>query len=599
MLTSRRMSGTGSRTISLDPGSGGISVPRLYFALLRQRFTGTVTLNQRDPAGARTVWFRGGMPTFTDWVSEGDRLGELLLRAGRVDAAGLARGLTAHASGNGRLGEILVGLELIDEATRIEVLREQCVRKLVQGFAAAAVEPEASVSAGEHGLGNADGLSQVNVLALLLQGIAAHYDDARITTEIGPELAGDLVATPALARYERQFGFEPGDAPILGALARGVSMATLMIPGVDPSRARKIIYTLWVTQMLRLGDDAIQAIAKGATAAAAAAELDSTIGQQGSTSPGAATWRAKPESKPTKQSSPSPEPARKPSPSVAAEPEPEPARKPEPKTDRDLSSRRSAAEFESGLATLEAKVASEANAFTLFGLELDADRKQIREVWAELSKTYHPDALEGAGRSALRERVERVFAALSEAYGVLSDKDQREQLREAMSTVGDSVKAGEDTAAVVRNAFEAELLARDGDKLLAANQWARAAELFARAHALSAKDSDVEAALIYAEFRRDSGDAAATIAKLGTLLLDAPNCARAHYFKGLLELTIGDTSNARQSFASAHKLNPRNIDAERQLRAIVLRERGSSPSKPDPKDDKKRGFGLRGLFKKD
>lgn len=581
------MSDTPSRTISLDPASG-VSVPRLYFALLRQRFTGTVTLSQRDPAGTRTVWFRGGMPVFTDWISEHARLGELLLAAGRIDAAGLARALAVHASGNDRLGEILLELGLIDQATRSEMLREQCQRKLVEGFAARAVGPEAVVTAVEHDLGNGDELAQLNVLALLLQGVAAHYEDDRISAELGSALAGDLVATPALARYERQFGFEPSDAPILAALARGVSLAGLITPGVEPSRARKIVYTLWATQMLRTGDDAIQAIAKGATAAAAAAEAGVTIGWQSSKP--AVARRGRPESKPIATAKP--EPAKR-EPPESKPPESEP---PEPKPAKPERERE---DFEAGLAALEAKVANEANAFALFGLELDADRKQIREVWAELSKTYHPDALEGAGRSALRERVERVFAALSEAYGVLSDKAQREQLREALQAAGGSLKAGEDTAAVVRNAFEAELLARDADKLLAANQWARAAELFARAHALSPKDSDVEAALIYAEFRRDSTDPTATIAKLGKLLADTPNCARAHYLKGLLELSVGDTNNAKHSFSTAHKLNPRNIDAERQLRAIMLRERAAGSSKAETKDDKKRGFGLRGLFKKD
>jgi curved DNA-binding protein CbpA len=572
------MSGTGSRTLSLDPASGGVSVPRLYFALLRQRFTGTLSLNQRDPAGVRTVWFRGGMPVFTDWVSNSDRLGELLVQAGLVDAAGLSRALTAHASGNGRVGEILVGLALLDQAMLGEALRDQCMRKLVRGFAAGAVEPEATVTAIEHDKGNGDELSQINVLALLLQGVAAHYDEARIAAELA-ELGGDLVATPALARYERQFGFEASDAVILAALARGVSMTGLMVPGIDPSRARKIVYTLWAAQMLRWGDDAVQAIAKGATAAAAAVELGVTIGSHSASK---VVRRAKP--------APASEPAPKPEPKPA-KPEPKPVAKPEPERNDG---------FEAGLEALEAKVASEANAFALFGLELDADRKQIRAVWAELSKTYHPDALEGAGRTALRDRVERVFAALSEAYGVLSDQQQREKLSEALAAAGGSLKAGEDTAAVVRNAFEAELLARDADKLLNASQWARAAELFARAHGLSPKDSDIEAAMIYAEYRRgDSGDAVAAIARLAKLLADTANCARAYYFKGLLELATGDTASAKQSFAAAHKLNPRNIDAERQLRAIVLRERGSSPAKPDPKDDKKRGFGLRGLFKKD
>jgi curved DNA-binding protein CbpA len=568
-----------ARTISLDPAAGGISLPRLYFALLRQRFTGIATLTQRSPAGERSVWFRGGMPVFTDWDSAEDRLGDLLLRAGSITEADLQRALTAHASGNGLLGEILVGLELIDEPTRSDALRNQCMRKLVRGFAAGAIEPSVTVTAVEHGKGQADELGQLNVLALLLHGITTHYasdGSDRIAAELGPALAGELVATPALARYERQFGFEPEDAAVLGALARGVSMASLLTPATDPVRAHQIIYTLWATQMLRTGDDAITAIAKGATAAAAAQQLGVTIGAS------------------TKASSPKPSPSPKPKPKPTAKPAPEPSASPTP------SAKPSA--FEHELAALEAKVAAQADPFALFGLELDAERKQIRAAWAELSKTFHPDALEGAGRADLRERVERVFAALSEAYGVLSDKDARARLRERIAA-GGSLDEGDDTAAVIRNAFEAELLARDADKLLLARQWAQAAEQFARALALSPGDSDVDAARIYAEFRRgDSGDASTTIAKLSTLLEHTPNCARAHYFKGLLQVGMDDTANAKQSFVAALSLDRRNIDAERQLRAINLRERGPNSAKAKAeakvKDDKKRSFGLLGLFKK-
>ena len=235
----------------------------------------------------------------------------------------------------------------------------------------------------------------------------------------------------------------------------------------------------------------------------------------------------------------------------------------------------------------------------MFGLELDADRKQIRAAWAELSKTYHPDSLEGAGRSKLRDRVGQVFAALSEGYGVLSDKQQREQLSEALAASGGTLRAGEDTATVVRNAFEAELLARDADKLLQGREWARASELYVRAHALSPKDSDIEAALVYSDFRNNGGEPRAVILRFTQILDETPNCGRALYFKGLIELGINDSGAAKLSFAQAHKLDPRNIDAERQLRAIVLRERGVSTAKAEAKEEKKRGFGLRNLFKKD
>jgi tetratricopeptide (TPR) repeat protein len=601
MVTSLRMTGSpgGSRTYNLGSAAGAISFPRLLFGLLRQRFTGTVSLTQLEPAGERTIWVRGGMPVFCDWDSPEDRLGQLLLTAGAIDSAALARALAAQAaasSGGGPLGQVLVDLQLIDESTRSNALREQCTRKLVRMFARDVIADEATVTAVEHAKGTNDELAQVNALALLLAGVEAHYDNSRVQAEMGTALSGDIVATPALTRYQRQFGFHStDDAQILGALARGTTMRSLMIPGIDRGRALRIAYTLWVAQMLRVGDDALQSIAKGATAAATAQELESPVEAKA-----AATPPAKPPPPPppkrADQNASGPKPTQSPSPAEV-----------QAKRDDDEA-------FERTLVELEARIAAEANAFDMFALGLDADRQQIRAVWAELSKTYHPDALESTGRSALRSRVEKVFAALSEAYGVLSKQDEREQLREALE-LGGPLKVGEDTSAVVRNAFEAEMIARDADKLLGAKQWSRAVERFERAHTLSPQDSDIEAALHYCTFRAAStpdpsvssgGDlqrAQQTIAQLTKILADAPACARAHYFLGLIQLGINDNADAKHSFARALELNPRNIDAERQLRALRIRERSASTSAAEARakeEKRKSGFGgLLGLFKKD
>jgi curved DNA-binding protein CbpA/cell division septation protein DedD len=578
-----------SRTYKLDPAAGGVSIPRLLFAFLRQRFTGTVTLGQREPAGTRTIWVRGGMPVFCDWDSPSDRLGELLRTAGSIDAAALERALASQTSTRKPLGAVLVELGLIDEATRTSALREQCVRKLTRVFAADATTGEAIVTAVEHGKGNGDELAQINVLGLLLSGVDAHYDTARIEAEMGAAFVDELVATPALARYERQFGFVSRDASILQAIARGVTFERLQAPGIDPLRAAKCIYTLWVSQMLRLGEDALQAISKGATAAAAAQELGVSIGSQTASDP-------KPKSAP------------KPAAAAAPKPAPAPAPKPAPEPEPDTSAED--AQFEARLVALEAKVAANANAFVLFDLGIEAERAEVRAAWADLSKTFHPDALEGTGRRALRPRVEPLFAALSEAYGVLSDKEQREKLRDAISAGGSSVKSGEDTSAVVRNAFEAEMLARDADKLLRAKQYARALELFERAHDLSPQDGDIEAALLYSRFRAgrgDQGEALATISALDKLIEGQPICARAYYFCALIQLGIEDLQGAKRNFAKAAKLDERNIDAERQLRAIRMREGGPTANTPMSKEErekeqaKKKGSfaGLRGLFKKD
>jgi tetratricopeptide (TPR) repeat protein len=618
-----------SRTYSLSsstgggPAAGAVSIPRLLFAFLRQRFTGTVTLGQREPAGTRSIWLRGGMPVFSDWHNASDRFGELLRTAGIIDASALEQALALQPSSGTPLGAVLVERGLIDEATRTNMLREQCMRKLTHVFAANATTGDAVVTALEHGKGNGDELAQINVLGLLLAGVDAHYDIARIQAEMGAAFLDEMVATPALPRYERQFGFVPRDASILQALSRGVTFERLQIPGVDPLRAARIIYTLWVSQMVRFGDDALQAIAKGATAAAAAQELGVSIGSQIVSDPKPKPVAAKPEPKPV--AAPAAKPAATPPPlkpaatppplKPAATPPPlKPAAKPQPQPEPESESEPSVddAEFEARLVALEAKVAAQANAFALFGLELDAERAEVRVAWADLSKTFHPDALEGTGRRVLRPRVEPLFAALSEAYGVLADKDQREKLRDAIAAGGSSLKSGDDTSTVVRNAFEAEMLAREADKLLRAKQWARALEMFERAYDLSPQDGDIEAALHYSRFRAgrgDQGHALTTVAALEKVIETQPICARAFYFCALIQLGIEDLQGAKRNFLQAATLDPRNIDSERQLRAIRMREHGPTANTPltrearekKKEDDKKKSSfaGLRGLFKKD
>ena len=612
----------GSRTYSLDPSAGGASFARLLFALLKQRFTGTLAVEQRAPAGERRVWLRGGMPVFCDWHSPDDLLGELLIEAGVLQRAQLEQALEDQEMVGGLLGELMVEQGMLDEMTLTSALRTQCKRKLVHLFGAHATEGSVVVTAGEHDKGKG-GLGQLNVLELLTRGVKRHYSPARVEAEIGDALGGDLVATPAFVRYEAQFGFAREDAAILGAIGRGVTVKRLVSPRVSAEQALPIIYVLWVTQMLRTGDDALQAIAKGKTAAANASAAGVTLGQQGKFKPKS---KSKPKSRPSKpkaQTKPPPAPKPKPKPKAEAKPPPTPkpkaeakpppkaeakppkAAKPKPAAEPAAKHARSSADadFEAQLEQMESRVAAEANAFVLFGLDIEANRKAVRASWAELSKNFHPDSLEGRGLSHLHERVSKVFAALSEAYGILGNKGEREKLREALKIGGEDIKANEDANTVVRNAFEAELVARDGDKFLKAKQWAKAFELYTKAHALSPKDMDIAAAYHYSGYRageptRDRATVA--ILELTKIVEEQPVCARGFYFMALLQLSIEDIPNAKQNFQQATKLDPRNIDAERQLRALRARERSASAAKKAQKEEaKKSSFGgLRDLFKK-
>ncbi|MCA9705627.1 MAG: hypothetical protein KDK70_07260 [Myxococcales bacterium] len=80
------MSGAAGARASKQVDLAQVSMPRLLFALLHQRFTGTLVLDQPPPhPGPRTIWVRGGMPVYTDWVAPSEVLGQVLVSHRMID----------------------------------------------------------------------------------------------------------------------------------------------------------------------------------------------------------------------------------------------------------------------------------------------------------------------------------------------------------------------------------------------------------------------------------------------------------------------------------------------------------------------------------
>lgn len=242
---------------------------------------------------------------------------------------------------------------------------------------------------------------------------------------------------------------------------------------------------------------------------------------------------------------------------------------------------------------MEKRLESKPNAFDLFGLDLDADRKGVRRAWAELSREFHPDRLAGLERPDLHPRVETVFSALSEAYATLSDKSSREKLRTVISAGG---KAGlgnaeHEAARLIQNAFEAEVLARDAEKLVAKGHFERALPMLRKSLELDPGQFQVRASLEWAVYNTGSKsptEGRACASALEALLRTHDNCTRAGYYAGLIYLQLGDKVLARRFLEMTLKLEPGNIGAARQLRAL--------DHSPTPKAEEKPRKGLRNMF---
>jgi tetratricopeptide (TPR) repeat protein len=542
---------------------------RLWFALLHQRFTGIVQLDQPEPAGSRTIWIEGGAPIYTDWLSPAV-LGEVLVEAGLLSSDGLAQALTVMTREGGLLGNVLLRLGLVQASALTEGLKRQCARKLVDTFRLR--EGEALVTAGA--FESPTGIGKVNVLELLSLGITKHYDLPRVDIEMGAALHGALAATSAVQRYVSHFRFRPADEPVLAALAKPTTLEDLArLPGLSRPRAAQIIYTLFSAQMLRVGAAAsVEAAAPGSESARPRRATPTFDGQRN-------TRRATP----TFTAADAPAPPRR---STASELPPPTPPAPEP-AETELGPEA----FVAALEAMEQKIAANAHAFALLGVELSAGKREVKRAFSDLSRRFHPDALTGRGLGYLRGRVNRVFAALSEAQTLLSDADARENLKLAVEK-GVAPTSGADATQMARVAFESDLLARDGDKFMRANRLDRALELYEKAILLTPDEPDLQAVVVYCRYglsARAREDALYAEKALAIILKDAPNIARAHYFRGLVLKDLGAIDPAIHALSRAIEMDPRLIDAERHARALRAQKQEAA--------NKSRG-GLGGFFGK-
>ena len=225
--------------------------------------------------------------------------------------------------------------------------------------------------------------------------------------------------------------------------------------------------------------------------------------------------------------------------------------------------------FVQELEEFEEKIESGAHAFDLLGVSLGAGKREIRKKWSDLSRRLHPDALQAKGWTHLRDRVGNIFAALSEAHMLLSDKEQREKLAEQIERGEDP--ASTDATATVRAAFEAEMIAKDGDRFLKASKFDRALAKYVEALALNPAEPDYRAAVTWCRYQlsqKGRPDAQTAERELAAVIQEAPALARAYYFRGMILKDLRAYEPAAAAFYEALRLDQRMIDAERQLRAL-------------------------------
>ncbi len=229
-------------------------------------------------------------------------------------------------------------------------------------------------------------------------------------------------------------------------------------------------------------------------------------------------------------------------------------------------------EIEGALARLE-----HLDHYQRIGVPRNADPAAIRKAYTSAAAKWHPDRFTQHDLGDHAPKLQRVFALITESHTVLSNAARREQY-DAELNLGASGNGRKVNAIDV---FEADRLFRVGQKLLEGGKAKAALENFDQACRLNPDSGVFRAFRLFAEFQTLSRDQKGVLtdkkraSELKKLIVESSETVEkfdmGYVFQGFILMEEGDEKNARKMFMMASSINPKNVQAQRQLRLMNMR----------------------------
>lgn len=217
--------------------------------------------------------------------------------------------------------------------------------------------------------------------------------------------------------------------------------------------------------------------------------------------------------------------------------------------------------------------------FEVLGVADGASTEAIRAAFMRLAKTWHPDRL-AADFSSVRGEVATIFAHMTRAQKTLCDDESRR----AYVAERKAKNAARPRHEIMRE-LELALAKQDFDLVVRHCQ-----------SLIDENPDDAEAIATQAWAAVRNGDATDDELRLALTKLDrATNvdrtCDQAVYLRGMAHKRLGNATAALRDFGRAVQINPKHIEAAREVRIFAMRARkGSGEHKlVSPTLDKKTG----------
>lgn len=238
------------------------------------------------------------------------------------------------------------------------------------------------------------------------------------------------------------------------------------------------------------------------------------------------------------------------------------------------------------------------NYFEMLDIDRESKANDARTKFYQLAKDWHPDRLP-AELAPLREYVQVIFGYMSEAANTLGDEGQRAKYVQTVREGGGTPSTDRLMQTILDTAMEYErvlVMARRRD-------FDAALELIVRILQIQRDDPEYNAMYAWLMMQKFPGQDAPL-----QKMLDAVDKAlsaherheRANLLKAQILRRMGRQDDALEYFQKVAEINPRNVDAMREVRVATMRSHQTGPStgKAKAKGKKEAESGVGGLLGK-
>ncbi len=203
------------------------------------------------------------------------------------------------------------------------------------------------------------------------------------------------------------------------------------------------------------------------------------------------------------------------------------------------------------------------NFFEVLGVKRDADAGAVKIAYLKAARSYHPDTVAPGSPESLAKLKADVFALIGEANRTLSDAGLRKEYTAELDAGGTGSKVD------IEKILRAEEVFQKGRILVQARKYGDAVKMFEEAVGCNADEAEFYAWRGYAKFLAATDRKAVlteVMRDLNLCVAKNPNVAATYFFLGFVAQKNGDEKTAMINFKKCVALDPKHIDAQRELR---------------------------------